>query len=158
MSKSFHSQDFRTAMGKFTTGVTVVTTRADDGIHGMTANAFMSVSLNPPLVLVSIDKRSNTHRYIPVSKRFGVNILRSDQRDISNHFAGKPNDEVEQRITYDTIADVPVMTDSLAHIACRLWAIYDGGDHSLYVGEVVGLHVAAGEPLVYFESTYRQLK
>lgn len=157
MPKNFSSYDFREAMGKFTTGVTIVTTPADDGIHGMTANAFTSVSLDPPLVLVSVDKRANTHRYIAASKCFGVNFLRADQSDVSNHFAGKPSLEVQQRITYDHFANVPVMAECLASIACRLWATYDGGDHSLYVGEVVALNATDGDPLVYFQSTYRKL-
>lgn len=157
MSKLFSSEDFREVMGKFATGVTVVTTPADNGIHGMTANAFMSVSLDPPLVLVSVDKRANTHRHIPVAKCFGVNILRYDQRDISNHFAGKVDLDVERKVTYTHIDNIPVMTDCLASIACRLWAKYDGGDHSLFVGEVVDLNVNGGDPLLFFQSSYRRL-
>lgn len=157
MTKPFSSEDFRATMGKFTTGVTVVTTPADDGIHGMTANSFTSVSLNPPLVLVSVNKQANTHRYIPLSKCFGVNILRSDQRDVANHFAGKVDLDVQRKITYTYIDNIPVMTDCLASIACRLWAKYDGGDHSLYVGEVIALDANSGDPLVFFQSKYREL-
>lgn len=157
MQTSFSSFDFRQTMGKFATGVTIVTTPVKEGIHGMTANAFMSVSLEPPLILVSVDKRANTHRNISEAKCFGVNILRTDQHDISNHFAGKPNPEVQQRLKYDWHDDVPILSDCLANIACRLWASYDGGDHTLYVGEVLALRASEAEPLVFFQGTYREL-
>mgnify|MGYP001156475997 CR=1 FL=1 len=157
MQTSFSSFDFRQAMGKFATGVTIVTTPVKEGVHGMTANAFMSVSLDPPLVLVSVDKRANTHRYISEAKCFGVNILRTDQRHISNHFAGKPNEQVAQGLSYEWHDGIPVLMDCLANIACRLWANYDGGDHTLYVGEVRALRSSEAEPLLFFEGTYREM-
>lgn len=159
MHKNFTSLDFRQTMGKFATGVTIVTTPKGDGVHGMTANAFMSVSLEPPLVLISVDKRANTHRFIRETKCFGINILRDGQTDISNHFAGKPDPKVGQAMTYDRLADVPVLSDCLANIACRLWAKYDGGDHSLFVGEVLALQEKGTEdnPLLFFQGTYRKI-
>lgn len=158
MQTQFNALDFRQAMGKFATGVTVVTTPGgEEGVHGMTANAFMSVSLEPPLVLVSVDKRANTHQYIAQAKYFGVNILRADQSGVSNHFAGKPSIEVQQGLKYDWHDKVPILSDCLANIACRLWASYDGGDHTLYVGEVIALNVTEADPLLYFQGNYRAL-
>lgn len=158
MQRSFSSSDFRQAMGRFATGVTVVTTpHGKDGVHGMTANAFTSVSLDPPLVLVSVDKRANTHRLIPQAKRFAINILRRDQRDVSNHFAGKPNTEVEKKLKYDWQNEIPLLSDCLASVSCCLWANYDGGDHTLYVGEVVGLRVSEGDPLLFYRGNYGRL-
>lgn len=158
MQTSFSTLDFRKAMGKFATGVTVVTTRTVKGIHGMTANAFTSVSLEPTLVLVSVAKKANTHRYIQETKHFGINILREGQDDISNHFAGKSLPHVQERLNYFWVDDIPLLPDCLANIACRLWASYDGGDHTLYVGEVVGLNISEGDPLLFFDGNYRRLE
>ena len=92
MSDNTHidPREFRNALGRFASGVTVVTTELDGQIYGMTANAFISVSLDPPLVLVSVDKRATLNKMLPVSKRYGVNILAQDQQDLSDHFARRP--------------------------------------------------------------------
>lgn len=158
MKTSFSSLDFRQTMGKFATGVTVVTTPDGEGVHGMTANAFMSVSLEPPLVLVSVSKRANTHRNIKKANCFGVNILRDDQRDLSDHFAGRLNVDLEQKLQYHWHDDIPLLSDCLANIACRLWTSYDGGDHTLYVGEVLALKHDEANPLIFFEGSYRTLE
>lgn len=155
MQTQFNSHDFRRAMGKFATGVTVVTTRKGETAHGMTANAFTSVSLDPPLVLVSVDKRSNTHRFIQTENAFGINFLRADQRDLSNHFAGKPNIAAEAKLNVFWHGNIPLLDDCLVNIACRLWASYDGGDHTLYVGEVIALNATEGSPLLFFGGDYR---
>lgn len=146
-------------MGKFATGITVVTTPIDgDDVHGMTANAFMSVSLEPPLILVSIDRRAHTHRYIQEAKRFGVNFLHAGQTALSNHFAGKVSAEVSAALKYEWHDDIPLLADCSVQIACRLWANYDGGDHTLFVGEVAGMNVLGGEPLLYYSGAYHTLK
>src|SRR5580698_4981016 len=85
----FNTRDFRNALGRFASGVTVVTAHHEDRTHGMTANAFVSVSLDPPLVLVSLDNRSNMHRLLPEVRRYGVSVLAEHQEELSNHFAGK---------------------------------------------------------------------
>lgn len=152
----FDTKQFRSVMGTFATGVTVVTTMSDSGPHGMTANAFMSVSLEPPLILVSIDHKARTHQLLPESKYFGVNILRADQENISNHFAGKPNVDEEGLFT---IKDgVSLLSDSLASISCRLWNSFDAGDHTLYVGEVIDLNLYEGEPLLFYQGQYRKIQ
>ncbi|MBX5437295.1 MAG: flavin reductase family protein [Alicyclobacillaceae bacterium] len=159
MQSAFDSMEFRRALGCFATGVTVITTPTDEGaVHGMTANAFTSVSLEPPLVLVSVDRKTRTHGLIASSGRFAVNILREDQAPVSQHFAGKPNPDVEQGLAYAWYDDIPYLEDCLASLACKLWASYDGGDHTLYLGEVLNIVVRDGDPLLFFRSKYRQIQ
>jgi flavin reductase (DIM6/NTAB) family NADH-FMN oxidoreductase RutF len=153
----FSSTEFRRVMGTFCTGVTVVTTPEGPTVHGMTANAFTSVSLEPPLILVSVDKKAHTHENIRITGRFGVNILRANQAAISDHFAKKLDPDVEKQLSYQWIEDIPVLADCLANIACRLWQDYDGGDHTLYLGEVVHLRANEGDPLVFFRGKYVHL-
>ncbi len=144
-------------MGLFATGVTVVTAPQDGEVHGMTANAFTSVSLDPPLILVSIDKRARMHSILPDVERFGVTVLVSDQEDISNHFAGQRSQKVIERLEYDWTDGIPVLKGGIASMACHLWASYDGGDHTLFVGRVVHLDASDGDPLLYFRSKYRNI-
>lgn len=143
---------FRNAMGKFATGVTVITTKVDDAIHGMTANAFMSVSLNPKLVLISIGQKAKMLEKITASNRFVVNILSSDQKELSMHFAGQIKDGFN--VDFDTINDMPILKDSLANIVCNVKSTYIEGDHTLFIGEVTDLVLNNGEPLTYFEGKY----
>lgn len=153
----FDSSEFRKAMGRFCTGVTVVTTKTGAEIVGMTANSFTSVSLNPPLVLVSVGKNLSMHAWIREAGRFGITVLSSDQLDASNYFAGKRTPEVEATLAYDWHEDIPMLSGGLANVACRLWAEYDGGDHTLFVGEVLGLRVLeSSDPLLYYGG-YRTL-
>lgn len=148
---------FRKTLGLFGTGVTVVTTPTGEKVHGMTANSFTSVSLHPPLILVSVDKRAQTHLLIPRAKRFGVSILRENQVPVSRHFAGKPDPVAAESLRYDWFQDIPVLSDCLASLACRLWATYEGGDHTLYLGEVVNLKAGEGRPLLFFQSAYHAI-
>lgn len=157
MAANFDSKMFRQVMGTFATGVTVVTTVGDSGPHGMTANAFMSVSLEPPLILVSVDHKARTNSLIKQAKRFGVNFLRVDQQHLSNHFAGKPNLEDEKGL-FTWYEDIPLLSDCLATIACRLWESFEAGDHTLFVGEVLDLKAYEGEPLLFYKGQYREVK
>lgn len=160
MTAAFDSTAFRRAMGAFATGITVMTTPDEDeqqGIHGMTANSFTSVSLDPPLVLVSVDKRARMHDLVQKSKVFGVSVLADSQEAVSRHFAGRPNVDVETSLSYDWRDGVPLLTGALSAVSCRLWAQYDGGDHTLFVGEVTDMLQEDGEPLLYVRGQYRQL-
>lgn len=154
---------FRQVLGRFATGVTVITACKDDVKHGMTANAFSSVSLDPPLILVSVDKKTDMHNMLMESDAFCVNILAEQRREWSDWWAGKaPKDE-------DQFADIPhsskatgspVLDDCLGFIDCNIWARYDGGDHTLFVGEVQEASVtddAEMKPLLFFASKYRKL-
>lgn len=146
---------FRNAMGKFATGVTVITTKADDEIRGMTANAFMSVSLNPKLITISIDNNANMLKKIQKSGKFAVNILSEQQKDISMHFAGQTNEDRE--IDFDFINDVPVVKNSLVSIACSVDRSYEVGDHTLFIGSVVEFDVNEGNPLTFYSGKYGSL-
>jgi flavin reductase (DIM6/NTAB) family NADH-FMN oxidoreductase RutF len=150
--------DFRRAMGQFATGITVVTTLDAEGRPlGLTVNAFTAVSLDPVLVLVCIDNRSETHDGFEASRRFGVSILAEGQEDWSHRFAfgGSEKFTVEPLLAGAT--GVPLVPGALAHIECRLHSRHPGGDHTIYVGEVVGLDLWPGRPLLYHASTYRRL-
>ena len=138
----------RSAMGRFCTGVTVVTTARDDQVHAMTANAFTSVSLHPPLVLVSIDHRTRMHALLPDTRHFGVSVLASDQERVAWHFAGRPMTDAGDLFTWD--GDVPLVQDAIAHVACTLWDEHEAGDHTLYLGLVEHLDWRDGRPLLFF--------
>lgn len=161
---SVDADAYRRVVGHFATGVTVVTT-CDDGRHvAMTANSFTSVSLTPVLVLVAVDKRARFHASVAGSASFAVNVLAWDQEDISRWFAqrGRPEDHenIEQwPFRVGPAAGAAIFDGVLAALECRTWATYDGGDHTLLVGEV--LDMAAGrpdaDPLLYFKGVYRSL-
>lgn len=143
-------------MGKFATGITVVTFKSDGELKGITVNAFMSVSLNPKLILISIDENSSSYPKILNASRFGVSILREDQKDISMIFAKQK--KADREIEYVDIDGIPVIKDSLAMLSCRVQDKVKAGDHMLFIAEVTGLQVNEGEPILYFGSQYRQLK
>ncbi|WP_374724245.1 flavin reductase family protein [Calidifontibacillus erzurumensis] len=143
---------FRNAMGKFATGVTVITTKVDEHIHGMTANAFMSVSLNPRLVAISISEKAKMLEKINNSKRFVVNILSNEQKNLSMHFAGQLIEGVS--VEFETIDDIPVIKNALANIICNVKSAYVEGDHTVFIGEVTELKLTDGEPLAFFEGKY----
>lgn len=144
---------FRTAMGKFATGVTVLTTIHDDGPHGMTANAFMSVSLNPKLVVVSIGHKARLLEKVKQSKQFAVNILAADQERYSRHFAGQPQDEVQ----FTTLAGLPVLEGAIAQVACEVVSEYVEGDHTLFIGKVLDIRIEEKDPLIFYGGKYREL-
>ena len=138
-------EDFRAVMGRFATGITIVSTVQDGVAHAMTANAFTSVSLDPPLVLVCVDKAARIHDAIRACGSWGVSVLAGDQRAIAERFARSGRDLLTQ---FDGVASVPgpktgcpLITGALSWLECRTWASYDGGDHTIVVGEVLSLGV-----------------
>ncbi|MGE6260939.1 flavin reductase family protein [Heyndrickxia sporothermodurans] len=143
---------FRKVMGKFATGVTVLTTAVNEYVHGMTANAFMSVSLNPQLVLISISNKANLKQYLEQSGKFTVNILSKDQKDMSQYFAGQLNEKRE--IQFEWIDHTPYLPNSIANIICRVYDSHLAGDHTLFIGEVQEIICQDGAPLTYFEGKY----
>ncbi|MFD1706461.1 flavin reductase family protein [Siminovitchia sediminis] len=146
---------FRTAMGKFATGVTVITTKVGGNVHGMTANAFMSVSLNPKLVLISIGEKANMNRLIKQSGKFAVSVLNESQQDLSAYFAGQIKEERD--VKFDTFNHMPVIKDALVNLTCNVHDAVIAGDHTLYIGEVTDLRVQDGEPLGFFEGKYKKV-
>jgi len=154
---TFDSQKQRKIMGHFATGVTVVTTEGPAGSHGMTANAVASLSLDPPLVLVAVDKRAALLEYLLKNRCFAVNILRLDQEDLSRRFAAPgPKNFSDLNIT-TAVTGSPVLVDGLAFLDCRVHDILPGGDHEIFVGEILAGEYQGGEPLLYFSGRYRRL-
>jgi flavin reductase (DIM6/NTAB) family NADH-FMN oxidoreductase RutF len=148
--------EFRRTLGRFASGITVITTTHEGEVYGMTANAFVSVSLNPPLVLVSLDNRSNMHKILPKSKRYGVSILSNEQEHLSQHFAGRPREDTEVPFVWKH--DMPLLDEALAHLVCRVVDEHPAGDHTLYIGQVEYLDYASGAPLLFYTGTYRRLE
>ncbi|SRR5690625_654859 len=148
-------QIFRQAMSKFATGVTVVTTKDGEDVVGMTVNAFMSISLQPKLIAISIDESASMYHTLQEVKQFGVSILKDDQADLSMIFANQKDEEGE--ITYKDMNGIPVLDDTLATIACRVFDMVKAGDHMIFIGEVLDIHVDEGNPLLYFNSNYEKI-
>lgn len=142
-------------MGRFASGVTVITTRHGDHVHGMTANAFMSVSLDPPLVMVSVDNRAHMSRILPAGQRYGVSILAEAQQALSNHFAGRGKGELS--VAFITVAEVPLLAGGVAHLVARVVDAHAAGDHTLYLGQVEYLDWQEGLPLVFYAGAYQRL-
>jgi flavin reductase (DIM6/NTAB) family NADH-FMN oxidoreductase RutF len=156
--------EYRRVAGHFATGVTVVTAAGEGRQWGMTANSFTSVSLDPVLVLVAVERRARFHDAVLAAGSFAVNVLAAGQEDLSRWFAtrGRPADDDEVgRWAYapGPVTGAALFDGSLATLECRTWATYPGGDHTLVVGEVVALATPRpdAEPLVYFKGTYRGL-
>lgn len=155
--------DFRQALSHFATGVTVVTAeRAPGQIHGMTANAFCAVSLEPMLILVCVKHDAQMLPLINKGKRFGLNILKENQQPISEYFAQTEEDrQTEQRLDIrfaQTPSGIPVLEDTLVQLGCNVVASYISGDHTIFLGEVESANIFAGEPLLYFRRNYHQLR
>ncbi len=147
--------EFRKTLGRFATGVTVVTVRLGDRVHGMTANAFLSVSLDPPLVLVSVDRRARMHGLLREAGRYGVSVLAEDQRALADHFAGRVQEGLE--ISFEERAGVPLLEGALAHVVARVVEAHPAGDHTLFLGEVEHLHHREGLPLLFYAGRYGRM-
>jgi len=145
------------AMRVYPQGVTVVTTQADDGPKGITVSSFTSVSLSPPLVLVSIAKTSQLHDPYREAKCFAVNFLADDQKSVSDRFAGKTEAKDRFEGLRFKLGDSgsPIIDGVRAVIECRTWKVYEGGDHSLIIGEVIAAEALSNKkPLVYYAQQY----
>lgn len=153
--------DFRRAMGQFATGVTIITTRRGDVMKGMTANAFTSVSLEPPLVLVCVDHTSDTHDVLKESGVFAVNILSREQEALSRQFATKAEgtSHLLEGVPYRLgITGAPIITGCLGYLDCRVVSVYPGGDHTIFIGQVEEAQVMEeSHPLIFFRSVYHSL-
>ena len=154
----FDANELRRVMGMFATGVTVLTTRDAEGRpYGLTANAVTSLSLDPPLLIICIDKRAETHPHFFDSRCFVVNILSEEQSELSTHFA-KSGGEKFGTLPFSTNQDgVPVLEGTLAHVECRIVETYEGGDHVIHIGEIQHAEVRGGRPLLFFQGRYHHL-
>jgi len=155
------SREFRRCLARFSTGVTVVTYQDGDNARGATVNSFTSVSMDPPLVLVSLARQAQACTALR-DRPFAVNILRSDQMNIAFQFAGRVQPRL--RIGWETVVvdddasarrtTVPVLADTVAVFVCRPWCQHDGGDHILHLGEVIGAEARPGDPLVFTDGRF----
>jgi flavin reductase (DIM6/NTAB) family NADH-FMN oxidoreductase RutF len=160
--QTFSSKDFRATVGAFATGVTVVTTRGEEHAYGMTANAFSSVSLDPPLILVCVISPSEGAEHISRNGVFAVNILAEEQEPLSRYFASRDRPrgldafrEVAHRIG---ASGSPILEGSAAFMDCRVHAAHEAGDHLIFIGEVLEIATREdGSPLVFHGGGYRQL-
>ncbi|WP_461536473.1 p-hydroxyphenylacetate 3-hydroxylase reductase component [Spongorhabdus nitratireducens] len=151
----FDSTAFRRALGNFATGITVITATAPNGDKvGVTANSFNSVSLDPPLILWSIDKRSGSYPVFKEATHFAVNILAADQMHLSNHFA-RPSEDKFAGIDYETgFGKAPLLPDCSAVFQCENHEIIEGGDHWIMIGKVVAFEDVGRSPLLYHQGSY----
>jgi flavin reductase len=154
---AFDSKMQRKIMGHWATGVTLVTTDGEAGGHGLTANAVASLSLDPPLVLVAVDKRAASLDYLKKNGCFAVNILRLDQEDVSRRFATPGPKDFSDLNIITAATGSPILADCLAFLDCRVAEILPGGDHEIFVGEIVAGDYLGGEPLLYSSGSYRRL-
>lgn len=150
---------FKLAMSHFASGVTVVTTEHEGTLYGMTVASFASLSLDPPLVLICIEKNVKSHDAIASSGRFGVNILSALQAEVSGRFASKKIEDRFAGVPHRPGPELgmPLLDGAICALECRVSDQLPGGDHSIFVGEVTSVQTGAGEPLVYFRSGYRAL-
>lgn len=152
-------RSFRRALSQFATGVAVITARSEEGnVIGMTVSSFNSLSLDPPLILFSIDRRANSMNAMLAAPGYAVNILARQQEELSNQFARALGDKwnnVEYEIGH---AQAPLIDGALAHFECDAYAHHDGGDHIIFVGRVVRFRASEdGDPLVFFRGKYHSL-
>jgi flavin reductase (DIM6/NTAB) family NADH-FMN oxidoreductase RutF len=146
----------RKTLGMFATGVTVITTLRGEQVHGMTANAFMSVSLEPPLVLISVDRRTKMCGLLHEGSHYGVSVLCETQASLSDRFAGRPCDDLPAP-RFDLVRDTPLVEGALARFVARVERSYWGGDHSLFLGKVEYARQGPGAPLLFHGGRYERL-
>ena len=153
---------FRKALGHFATGVTVITVeRAPGAVRGMTANSFTSVSLDPLLILICVEKRAAILPLLEKQKRFGVSVLKEGHEAISEYFAkGTQTAEAEQRLSIHyrwTSSGIPVLEGTLLQLSCEVAASHVAGDHTIFIGKVMEAEIHEGKPLLYFSGEYRHM-
>ncbi len=155
---AIEKNELRRVMGHFATGVTVITSKRSSGeLHGLTANAFTSVSLIPPLLLVCIDKKAESYPCFDESKIFTVNVLAGDQEALSRRFAVTGGNKFEG-VSYRIGANgAPILDGALAYLECSVTQKIDGGDHTIYVGEIEQAETKEGKPLLFFRGGYREI-
>jgi flavin reductase (DIM6/NTAB) family NADH-FMN oxidoreductase RutF len=152
------SREIRDVMGHFATGVTVVTTRDGAGSpFGLTVNAFTSLSLNPPLVIVCIDKAAQCYSCFQESKVFAINVLSEEQEEHSRRFATKGIEKFEDIKWHRGENNVPLLDGAIGTIECKIVNSYEGGDHTIYLGEIVSAKATEDRPLLFFKGKYHRL-
>lgn len=153
------SRGFRDALGHFATGVCLVTARAADcEVVGLTINSFASVSLDPPMVLWSLDRASDRFSVFMNAERFCINVLGGNAKDLSHRLSRKGERSLHNHPLRNGKCDVPILADAIAHFECEIAARHDGGDHVIFVARVLSHdHASHGDPLLYYRGRYRAL-
>ena len=146
---------FRRVMGRFASGVTIIVADVAGDVRGMTANAFMSGSLEPPLCVVSVAKRAHMHGHLVAAGRFSVNILAAGQEDLATHFAGRP--VAGLKVAFGSLAGVAAIGGTTAAIAAEVGAQHDCGDHTIFIGRIVSMMADERPPLLYHASRFAAL-
>ena len=155
---AFDRNELRRVMSHFATGVTVVTTHDGQGrCYGLTANAVCSVSLDPPLILVCVDKSAESYAAFDLSQAFVVNILGEGQEELSRRFAVSGGEKFVGLPCRNGGTGAPILEGTLAYVECRVVAAHDAGDHTIYIGEVESAAAADGPPLLFFRGRYHQI-
>jgi flavin reductase len=156
---AFDPKEQRRIFGRFATGVTVLSTVADEETWGMTANAVTSLSLEPPLVLVAVVRNSATDTYLKSSRRFALNILGAEQRNLSTRFSGPGPRDFSDLETKTAVTGCPILVEAIAWVDCRVVEIFSGGDHEIFIGEIVAGDAHQGEkkPLLFYSGQYARL-
>jgi flavin reductase (DIM6/NTAB) family NADH-FMN oxidoreductase RutF len=155
---ALETQELRRIMGHFATGVTVITTTDKDGTpNGLTANAFMSLSLNPALVLISVDKTATCYTCFEAQNGFTVNFLSEDQEEISRRFATKGADKFAGLAWHPGENGAAIIEGALGYVECKITQCHDGGDHTIIVGKVMQANAGGHRPLIFFQGKYRRL-
>jgi 3-hydroxy-9,10-secoandrosta-1,3,5(10)-triene-9,17-dione monooxygenase reductase component len=155
---TFDAQELRRVMGHFATGVTVITTKdKDGGPNGLTANAFMSLSLSPPLIVISVDKGAACYTCFEPQNGFTVNFLSEGQEEISRRFATKGIDKFAGLQWKEGNNGAAILDGILGHVECKITQCYDGGDHTIVLGEVLNVNATGERPLLFFKGKYQKL-
>jgi flavin reductase (DIM6/NTAB) family NADH-FMN oxidoreductase RutF len=155
---AIETQELRRVMGHFATGVTVITTTDQSGNpNGLTANAFMSLSLSPPLVLISVDKGATCYGCFALQNGFTVNFLSEDQEEISRRFATKGADKFADLKWHAGSNGAAIIDGALGFVECKITEAHDGGDHTIVVGEIINVQATGDRPLLFFKGKYQRL-
>lgn len=156
---SVDPDEFRSVLGRFASGVAVLTARSSGGLdHGMTVSAFCSLSLVPPLVLACIDRSADMHDVLRDATHFGISILEEGQEALSRRFAELPSNRFDGVGYSRGETGAILLDDALAHLECRRIDRHDAGDHTIYIGEVERAEAMPGRPLLYYRGGYAQLE
>jgi flavin reductase (DIM6/NTAB) family NADH-FMN oxidoreductase RutF len=151
-------QELRRVMGHFATGVTVITTKDKDGTpQGLTANAFMSLSLNPSLVLISVDKGAASYACFKTGNGYTVNFLGEEQEEISKRFATKGIDKFSGVQWHPGTNGAAIIDGVIGYVECKITQCHDGGDHTIVVGEILAASATGDRPLLFFKGKYQRL-
>lgn len=155
ITRRIDERRLRNALGRFATGVVVISTGSGETLHAMTANAFMSGSLSPPLIVVSVGHRARMHERLMAAERFGVSVLSDEQEPLSRHFAGEPQNWLSPRFTeIDGLKGVAILEHAIAHFGLRIVDRHPCGDHTLFVGEILAFSLDERQPLVFIGGRY----